>query len=220
MDGKPLCAIVGMGRGISYGVARRFASSGCAIAMVARDNGLLNSVAAELEAVGANARGFPADAGNETELRSALRQIANDLGPVEVLIYNASASHAGEATALAVEDAAADFRVNVLGAVIAAQEVVPRMRAAGRGTILLTGGGLALTPAPPLTSLSIGKAGLRNLAYSLADELTLAGIHVATVTICGFVQPGTHFSPEQIADVFWSLHQQSPGEFEREVIYK
>ena len=56
------------------------------------------------------------------------------------------------------------------------------MRAAGRGSILLTGGGLALDPTGwlPAASLAVGKAGLRSLAFSMHKELAPEGIHVGT----------------------------------------
>lgn len=212
MDTRPLCTIVGMGRGISYSAARRFAAEGFRIGMIARDEDLL----AQLEREIPGSQGAAADAGDEARLRAALRR----LGAAEVLVYNASASHAAAPSALNVEEAVADFRVNAIGAVVAVQECAPAMRAAGRGTILLTGGGLALGPMAQVASLSMGKAALRNLAGSLAEELEPAGIHVATVTVCGFVQPGTHFDPGRIAEVYWTLYQQPRGHFEHEVIYR
>ena len=120
----------------------------------------------------------------------------------------------------AVDDALADFKVNALGAMIAVQEAVPSMRAAGTGTILLTGGGLALQPMAQLASLSMGKSAIRSLTFSLAEELEPAGIHVATVTVCGFVQPGTRFDPDTIAETYQRLHEQPRAEWEREVIFR
>ena len=212
MKEKPLCTIVGMGRGISYSIARRFAEEGFAIGMVSRDEAGLHEFESEIP----GSRGIVADAGEEHSLRAALRQLA----PAAVLVYNASSGHAAFATELTAEDAIADFRVNVLGAIAAVQETVPAMREAGKGTILITGGGLALQPMASLASLALGKAALRNLAFSLADELEPAGIHVATVTVCGFVEPGTRFAPEKIAEEYWRLHVQPQGQFEREVVYR
>jgi short-subunit dehydrogenase len=212
MDTPPLCIIAGMGRGISYAVARRFSAEGFAIGMIARDESLLRQIETEI----GGSRGCAADTGDEKALRAAVR----GFGAAEVLVYNASSGHAGPAISLSLEDAVRDFRVCALGALAAAQEVVPGMRSRRRGTILLTGGGLALKPAANLASLSMGKSAIRSLAFSLAEELEPAGIHVATVTICGFVQPGTHFDPDKIADAYWALHRQAPGQFEREVIYR
>jgi hypothetical protein len=52
---------------------------------------------------------------------------------------------------------------------------------------------------------------LRNLVGSLALELEPKGIRIATVTIFGFVKPGTPFSPERIAEEFFALSQEAPG---------
>src|ERR1017187_6964002 len=138
MTDSPLCAIVGMGPGIGRGVARRFAKEGFAIGMISRDPEALRRFEAEIP----NSRGVVADAGDERALRAALRE----LGPAAVLVYNASAGHSRPAPPLDAEAAIADFRVNLLGAVAAVQESVSAMRAAGRGTIFITGGGLALKP--------------------------------------------------------------------------
>jgi NAD(P)-dependent dehydrogenase (short-subunit alcohol dehydrogenase family) len=110
--------------------------------------------------------------------------------------------------------------VNVIGALISAKQVLPHMREQQRGSILFTGGGLALGPAPQYASLAMGKAALRNLAYSLGGELEDENILVGTVTIAGYIKPGTHFAPERIADAFWALHAQEPGQREHEIIYK
>ena len=61
-------------------------------------------------------------------------------------------------------------------------------------------------------------AGLhRNLSLLAVAFL---GIHVATVTVCGFVQPGTKFDPDKIAEVYQALHEQPRDKWEREVIFK
>lgn len=84
----------------------------------------------------------------------------------------------------------------------------------------MTGGGLASHPFADAVSLEIGKAGIRSLAFTLAQELKDSGIHVATVTICGTVQSGTHFDPDTIAQSYLALHKQPPEAFETEAIYK
>jgi short-subunit dehydrogenase len=134
-------------------------------------------------------------------------------------VYNAAVLRPGRASALPPEQLTSDFLVNVAGALVAVQTVLPAMRQRGSGTILLTGGGLALNPSPELASLAIGKAGIRSLAYSLFQELKPQRIHAATVTICGTVQDGTHFSAERIAEEYVWLHRQEPDNWTPEVIY-
>jgi len=113
-----------------------------------------------------------------------------------------------------------DFRINVVSALICIQQVLPWTRNSKQGTFLLTGGGLALNPRPEYASLAMGKASLRNLCFSLAAELEPAGIHVATVTVTGFVQPGTYFDPALIAEKYWDLHSELVGAWEHKIVYR
>ena len=125
-------------------------------------------------------------------------------GKIDVLLYNATAGKPGKPTDLNADDLIRDFNISVTGALTSVKEVLPYMQ---NGTILLTGGGLALTPYHDLASLSIGKAGLRSLANCLHQELRPKGIYVGLLTIKGFVQKGTYFSAENIADTFYRMYE-------------
>lgn len=214
------CAIVGAGPGVGLAVARRFGREGYRLALVARREAKLAGYVAELASEGIAATGFAADASSLSDLANAFQKIKSELAAPEVLIYNAAAIMPTVPSDLAAEQMVAEFMVNVAAALVCAQQVIPEMKAAGQGTILFTGGGLALRPNPQYASLAVGKAGLRNLTFSLAQELEPAGIHVATVTIAGFVQPGTPFDPNLIAEEYWRLHIQEKGQWEQEFIYK
>ena len=69
-------------------------------------------------------------------------------------------------------------------------------------------------PMPSYLSLSLGKAGVRALVTMLAEHYAPQGIHVATVTVGGNVEPGTAFDPDVIAEDYWRLHQQPPGSWQ------
>jgi short-subunit dehydrogenase len=211
-----VCAIVGFGTGVSAGVARTFSKEGYALALIARNSDKLANHAQSL----VNAQAFAGDAGNEASLVQAFTKIRAEVGDPDVLVYNAATFTPGKPSLLALEQLVADFQVNVAGALVAVQQVLPAMQANRKGTILLTGGGLALSPFAAVSSLAIGKAGIRSLAFSLAQELSDSGIHVGTVTICGTVEPGTHFDPDTIAQSYLLLHQQPPDAWQTEIIYK
>jgi short-subunit dehydrogenase len=217
---QKICAIVGFGTGVSTGVARAFGKEGYTLALVARNFSKLEDNAQSLKTMDYRVQAFAADAGNETDLVQAFAQIRTELGDPSVLVYNAAAFTPGNPSSLNGEALISDFRVNVAGALIAVQQVLPAMQASGQGTILLTGGGLALNPFAGASSLAIGKAGIRSLAFSLAQELQGSGIHVGTVTICGTVEPGTHFDPDAIAQCYLDLHHQSPESWQTEIIYQ
>ena len=214
MPEQPVCAIAGMGKGIGLAAALKFAGEGFRVAMLARRAEPL----AEFEKQVKGSRGFAVDLADEAPVRNAFERIETEMGAVSVLIYNASAHHAGRPTSLNERVLVSDFRVNAVAPLWCVQEVLDGMIEAGRGTILLTGGGLALKPQADVASLSIGKAAIRSLALSLAQELGPVGIHVATVSICGFVQPGTPYAAEKIVDEFWRLHCQPTGQFEAETV--
>lgn len=213
---QPVCAIVGAGPGLGMAIARRFGREGFLLALLARDEGALQVRAGALQAEGLSAFAFPADAGDPQSLKGALSAAKMGLGPPSVLVCNAVSATRAMPSELAPDALVADFRVGVAGALAATQIVLPWMTAAGQGTILFTGGGFALEPTPALASVGAAKAALRNLAFSLAGELGDAGIHLATVTVCGMVAPGTAFDPDLVAGAFWHLHAQPREAWDRE----
>lgn len=212
--------IVGMGPGVSAAVARRFAREGYAVGAVARSADKLERQLAALRSAGVAAAGATADAGDIGSLRQALNALRAELGDARVLVYNAAGMTYRPLEDLSPEQFCADLAVSVVGAFTAAQQVLPAMRAQRSGTILLTGGGFALEPMPAMASLGVGKAAVRNLAFSLHSDLKDSGVHAATVTICGTVAPGSAYDPDRIADVYWQLHAQPVGAFEREIQFR
>ncbi|MEO6694389.1 MAG: SDR family NAD(P)-dependent oxidoreductase [Ignavibacteria bacterium] len=216
MDNKIL-TIVGMGPGVSYSVAQRFAKDGFKIAMIARNKQRLDDYKDEFEKMNFEVQGFPADAEDESSLISTFEKIHETFGKTEVLLYNAFSMRVAKPAELNYEDFIKDFKINVAGALVSSQQVLPSMIEKKEGAILFTGGGTGLEPMPAYSSLGIGKAGIRNLCFSMFKDLKSKCIHVATVTITGFVKPGTKWDPDLIAEEFWKLYQQKPGEFEREI---
>ena len=91
------------------------------------------------------------------------------------------------------------------------------MSEGGGGTILLTGGGLALAPhhgraVPVLTAV---KSALRGFVHASAPAFAAQNLRLGTVTIAGQVAPGTAFDPEAIAAAFWSMHDAAEPIVER-----
>ncbi|MCA9659436.1 MAG: SDR family NAD(P)-dependent oxidoreductase [Myxococcales bacterium] len=202
-----LCAIVGVGPGLGLAIARRFAREGFHLALVARDPDKLRDNASALASQTA-VEIYPTDAADGDALAATFAAVRERQGAPDVLVYNAAVLDRGKPSELTADGLVRDFRVNVVGATLAAQAVLPAMRERGEGTILFTGGGLALQPYPDFASLAIGKAGIRSLTFSLAQEVADDGIHVGTVTICGFIRAGTKFDPDTIAESYWELHSE------------
>jgi NAD(P)-dependent dehydrogenase (short-subunit alcohol dehydrogenase family) len=208
--------IVGVGPGIGAAVARRVAREGLSVGLIARRQATVDAV---LEGLGdADALGVTADVTDEDELRTALDEIIDRFGAPELLVYNAALVRRdtiGELTARQQLDA---WAVNVVGAITAVAHVAPAMVTAGGGTIVMTGG--MPQPDPALTSLSLGKAGVRALVELLDRAYGSEGLHVATVTVAGAVAPGGPYDPEDIAELYGRVHQQPPARWEREVVMR
>ena len=125
-----------------------------------------------------------------------------------MLVYNGSAYVEGSVTAVSPDALRLAFDVGVVGALVAAQEAVPAMRAAGRGTVLLTGSVAADRASTSAAAVGVAKAGLRSLARSLHKEVAADGVRVVTVTIDGVLSGPKALDVDEIADLYWQLHTQ------------
>jgi NAD(P)-dependent dehydrogenase (short-subunit alcohol dehydrogenase family) len=203
--------VVGVGPGIGQAVARRFATEGLAVALVARSRTGVEAVAT---AVGGRTLALTADVIDPDGIRTALDKAAAELGPPEIVVYNA-----GLIQPHSVEDPVAEhlraWHINVGGAITVAGHVLPGMAARGRGTFIITGG--MPEPVPAYLSLSIGKAAVRSLTEALHRQYGPAGVHVATVTVGGTVAPGTAFDPDDIAGHYWRLSRQPRSDWQTHV---
>lgn len=214
-----LCTIVGAGSGLGAALGRRFAGEGYRIALVARRPATLAELANEFIDRGHDARGFAGDAASPSSLDEAFEEIRRWAGDTSVLLYNASAMRAGQASDLTPERLQLEMATNLGGAVAAVRNTLPAMRLQRKGTIIFTGGGLAIEPYPEWASLAAGKAALRAYSIALHKEVAAEGVHVANIAICGIIEPGGPFDPDLIADRYWEIHQEAPASFSREAIY-
>lgn len=209
--------VIGAGQGIGQAVARRFAREGLPVALVARSESTVKAAADALAPFGVQVVSLTADSSDETALRAALDAAAAELGPPDVVVYNAAIIQADAPGELSVRAHQEAWAVNVVGALNAAAHVAPGMAQRGSGTFLVTGGMPEAEPA--YVSLSLGKAGVRALVELLDKQYGPSGVHVATITVAGAVAPGTAFDPDDIAEHYWRLHTQAPDAWEREVVH-
>ncbi len=214
---NPLIAIVGAGSGVSAGIARKFGGEGFTVVLIARRQAPLDDLVASLRQQGIEAHGLVADATVNEDVTRVFARIEAEFGTPDVMVYNAGANTISNPSTLAVDDLIGDFTVNVAGALRCAQAVVPAMSERGSGTIVFTGGMLALKPVASRASAAIGKAGLRNLTFTLADEVAPLGLTVGIVTIGGVVAAGSFFDPDLIAESYWQFF--TGEQQQREVLY-
>jgi short-subunit dehydrogenase len=199
--------LVGAGPGLGMAVARRFAVGGYRVTLVARSLDNLGDLAGSLSDTGAEIGTVVADASDPEGLRSRITELYSGDGAPGVIVYNAVMGAPDQLLTSSVAHLQTAYAVDVISAIVVAQAAAPAMKAAGFGTMIVTGGGFADHPIPALATVSLGKAALRSAATMLGADLAPDGIRVATLTIAGQIVAGTAFDPERIAERYWDVVQ-------------
>jgi short-subunit dehydrogenase len=199
--------LVGAGPGLGLAVARRFAVGGYRVTLLARKADRMGELAQSLDDTGAEIDTIEADASDSDDLRARMTELYGSDGAPGVVIYNAVMGAPDRLMSSTAAHLQTAYAVDVIGAIVIAQVAAPAMRAAGFGTIVVTGGGFADHPIPALATVSLGKAALRAAATMLGADLGPDGIRVATLTIAGQIVAGTAFDPERIAERYWEVVQ-------------
>ncbi|MBV8523539.1 MAG: SDR family oxidoreductase [Acetobacteraceae bacterium] len=210
--------IIGAGPGMGLATAERFAREGFRVVLAARSAARLGEMAEGLRAKGAECDIAVSDASDAGSIQKLIADVFRKYGSLDVLHYNAASLR--QAT---IEDQPAgtfsqDLSINIGGALVAIQAVLPHMSSSKSGTILLTGGGLGLNPSPDYLSVSIGKAGLRAMTLALFEALKKRGIHIAIVNVFAYVQPGSQEATD-IAERFWQLHCSELSDWQAKTAY-
>jgi len=215
-----VAAVLGVGPGLGAAIARRFAGEGFAVALMARREESVARLREEIQDRGGKTITVSADATDPDSVAEAFERVREELGDPEVFVYNAGAFQMGGILDLSPQQFDDCFRANCAGAFYAAQQVLPAMVEAGRGTILLTGASAALRGKASFSALAVGKFGLRALAQSMAREFGPQGIHVSHIVIDGQIdtprvremspdrEDHTMLSPDAIAETYWQLYSQ------------
>ena len=207
--------IAGVGPGSGAAIARKLAKEGCGIGLIARSADYLNQLGAELRATKAPVASAKADVSDANQVRSAFEELRQTLGPIDLLVFHASASGPFGQGLLSIDpkDFTHSWAVGTLGGLLCAQAVVPDMLKKGAGAILFTGATSSVRGAS--ISFSSSKFALRGLAQSLARELWPKGIHIAHIVIDAVIgDPGTAeappgpeplLDPDAMAEAYWQL---------------
>lgn len=166
--------ITGGSRGIGAECVRKFASAGYSVAFVynkSRDN-------AEKLARETGAHAICADISSADEAKRAVREAAEALGGIDVLVNNAGIAHIGLFTDLTDNEWEHICSTNLSSAIYVSREAAKHMISAHSGRIINIGSVWGRAGASCEVAYSATKAGLRGLTRALAKELGPSGITV------------------------------------------
>ncbi len=205
----PTIAIIGAGPGLGAAVARRFGAEGFSIALISRDQGKLDGLAAQLQDVGLVARGYAADVLDPASLEAALARAAAELGQINVLQYSPLPSRAYLKPVLEMTPALAleALRFSALGLIHAVQSVLPAMLEAGEGTIILVNGGTSVKARSDFAGTSLAFPAESAYGEMLHDALKDEGVQVVQLVIPGGI-PKLRLENgiDDVAARIWELH--------------
>jgi NAD(P)-dependent dehydrogenase (short-subunit alcohol dehydrogenase family) len=209
--------IAGVGPGLGASLAERFAAEGCSVALLARSESYLETLADRLQAeTPGDALAVPTDLSDPMTIEHAFERVHDAFGPVDVLINHASAA---SWDGLLEQDPEAFRRALSVGpeaALHCSQIAVEDMLEGDGGTVIFTGATTAVRGRAGAVGFSAAKFACRGLAESMARELGPEGVHVAHVVIDGGILPpdadiddeAAHLDPDAVADAYWNLVEQ------------
>jgi NAD(P)-dependent dehydrogenase (short-subunit alcohol dehydrogenase family) len=182
-----------------------------------------------LEGTIAGSRGYACDVASPESVALAFAAIHADLGDVDVLVYNAGSGIFADVERITPEQFEASWRVNAYGALLCAQQVIPAMKAAGKGSIVFIGATASRRGGPRTAAFAPAKAAQRSLAESMARSLWPSGIHVCLIIVDGVVdlprtrqamadKPESFFvKPSAVAETAFQLTRQDRSAWSFEV---
>jgi len=182
-----VAVITGASSGIGWALARVLAAEGCKVGLVARRQEQLAALAGEITQAGGTAAVAPADVGDRAQVQAAVKDLATQLGPVDLLVANAGVGMPTLLDPVNIGDVEQMIRINVMGVIYAIEAVLPAMLQRGRGHVAAVSSLAAYTGLPGESAYCASKAAVNVYLDGLRVQLRDRGIVVTT--LCpGFVR--------------------------------
>jgi 3-oxoacyl-[acyl-carrier protein] reductase len=197
--------VMAASRGIGRGIAGALAREGARVAISSRSEESLREATGQIDG---EVQIFPADTGDLDRLRRLPGEVAEALGPVEILVVNTGGPPAGGALDNSLEEWEEAFRTLVLATRVLTEGVLPAMRERGWGRIVNVSSSSIREPIAGLTLSNANRLAALGLLETLADEVAGDGVTVNTVAT-------GMFATERLADPQGSLEGAEAAAKER-----
>jgi NAD(P)-dependent dehydrogenase (short-subunit alcohol dehydrogenase family) len=240
---KPVCLVIGAGAGIGGNVGKRFAREGYHAVLCRRsDQEGLDKLVGDIQGEGGSASGFLLNAAEEGAIEDRIAAVEQEIGPIEVVVFNLGAQIGDRALAdTSYKAFEMGWRLATFALFRAASAVCPPMAERGKGTILVTSATAAVRGNKGQHSHAAAMGGRRMLCQTLNAEFAPQGIHVVHILIDGAVDApdtlGKMLGPEgfqklreargmehdglllpaEIADTYFHLSQQHRSAWTHEI---
>ncbi len=171
--------VTGSSRGIGAALAVGLAEAGADVAVhYAGNRAAAERVAARVREAGRRSCVIGADLA-EADAAPRISEAAEaTLGPVDILVHNASVQHREPWSRISREQFDQQMRVNLQAVLELTQRLTPAMAERGWGRVLMIGSVQQAAPHPEMAVYAASKAALDNLTRNLAAQLAGRGVTV------------------------------------------
>ena len=170
--------VTGSTRGIGLAIARALHAAGAKVAIVGREQGRAESVAAEL---GERAFGVACDVAHADQVERAIGAAEAALGPTDILVNNAGLTRDNIVLRLSNADWDAVLDANLKGAFHTTRAVIKGMMKRRAGRVVNIASIVGLTGNKGQANYAASKAGLIGFTKSIAKEYASRGVLVNCV---------------------------------------
>jgi len=179
-----IALITGGGSGIGLGIARQFLHSGAKVVITGRNPEKLQEARNEL---GEKCFVIQNDVTDKNSHQALVRQIENEIGPIDVLVNNAG-MHSKVSSLEAEDDAFQEvIDINLNSVFALSREVLKKMVPRGRGSVINISSMSALYGLPQIAAYSSSKTALLGLTRALASEFSYSGVRINSIAP-GFIE--------------------------------
>jgi NAD(P)-dependent dehydrogenase (short-subunit alcohol dehydrogenase family) len=184
---KPVCLVIGAGAGIGGTVGKRFAAEGYHAVLCRRsDQSGLDTLVTDIQAQGGDASGYLLNVVNEGVVEKLVAAVEQDIGPIEVVIFNLGAQIGDrglqDTSYKAFERC---WHIATFSLFRTASVVCPLMVERGKGSIIVTSATAAVRGNAGQHAHAAAMGARRMLCQSLNAEFGPKGLHIAHVLVDG-----------------------------------
>jgi len=176
--------VTGASQGIGRACALKLAQSGAAMALAARGQEKLQTLADEVAAAGGKAVVFPLDVGDEEQIKSTFKAVITQLGKIDILVNNAGITRDQLLMRMKRADWDAVLNTNLTSAYLCTQQAIGSMLKQRWGRIINITSIFGQMGQAGQANYAASKAGLIGLTMAIAREVGSRNI------TCNGVAPG------------------------------